>query len=87
MKECGFVVEPTGVDDTAQNGGVETWNGMFAVTVRALLYGAARLAIYWSTALLHVVFLHNVRVHARIGKTPHEAWYGSRPDLKRLRMF
>ena len=85
--QCDFVVEPTGADDPAQNGGVETWNGTFAVTARALLYGAALLAIYWSAALLHAVFLHNVRVHSRIGKTPHEVCYGSRPDLKRLKMF
>ena len=57
------------------------------VTVRALLYGTALSAKYWSAALLHAVFVHNVRVHSRIGKTPHEAWHGSRPDLKRLRMF
>ena len=87
LKECDFVVEPTGADDPAQNGGVETWNGTFAVTVSALLYGAALLAIYWSAALLHAVFLHNLRVHSRIGKTPHEAWYGSQPDIKRPRMF
>ena len=81
------MVEPTRVDDPAQNGGVKTWNGTFAVTVQALLYGAALSAIYWSAALLHAVFLHNVRVHSRIGKTPHEVCYGSRPDLKRLKMF
>ena len=87
LKEYTFVVEPTGADDPAQNGGAETWNGTFAVTVRALLYRAALSAMYWSAALVHAVFLHNVWVHSRMGKTPYEAWYGSRPDLKRLRMF
>ena len=67
LKECDFVVEPTGADDPAQNGGVETWNGTFAVTVRALLYGAALSAVYWLAAMLHAVFLHNVRVHSRTG--------------------
>ena len=87
FKECDYVVEPTGADDPSQNGGAETWNGTFAVTVRALLYGAALSAMYWSAALVHAVFLHNVWVHSRMGRTPHEAWYGSSPDLKRLRMF
>ena len=26
LKECNFVVEPTGANDPAQTGGVETWN-------------------------------------------------------------
>ena len=52
LKECNFVVEPTGADDPAQNGGVETWNGTFAVMGRALLYGAALSAVYWSAARL-----------------------------------
>ena len=69
LKDCDVVVEPVGVDDPAQNGGVETWNGTFAVTVRALLYGAALLAIYWPAALVHAVFLNHVRVHSRIEKT------------------
>ena len=64
LKDCNFVVEPTGADDPAQNGGVESWNDTFVVTVRALLYGAALSAIYWSAALVHAVFLHNVRVHS-----------------------
>ena len=45
LKDCDFVMEPTGADDPAQNGGVETRNGMFTVTVQALLYGATLLAV------------------------------------------
>ena len=39
-KKHNYIVEPTGADTPSQNGGVETWNGTFAVTVRAFLYGA-----------------------------------------------
>ena len=56
----------------------------YAVTVRALLYGAALSAKYWSAALVHTVFLHNVSVHSRTGMTPHEAWYGTKLDIKHL---
>ena len=46
LKDCNFVVEPTGADGPAQNEGVETWNDTFVVTVRAMLYGAALSEIY-----------------------------------------
>ena len=40
------MIEPAGADDPDQNGGAESWNDTFAVTVRTLLYGAALLVIY-----------------------------------------
>ena len=46
MRDHGYVVEPTGTADPAQNGGAESWNGTYAVVVRALLYGAALSAKY-----------------------------------------
>ena len=44
--KCQYIVEPTGADDPAANGSVETWNGTLAITVRILLYGANPLAKY-----------------------------------------
>ena len=83
----GYIVEPTGADDPSHNGGAESWNGTFAVTVQALLYGAGLSAVYWSAALVHAVLLHNRWVHLVTQRTPYEAWYRSRPNIKRLRMF
>jgi hypothetical protein len=87
MRDHGYVVEPTGADNPAENGGAESWNRTHAVSGRTLLYGAALSAKYWSAALVHAVFLHTVSVHSRTGMTSHEAWYGAKPDLKRLWMF
>ncbi|KAL7545864.1 hypothetical protein ACHAWF_009220 [Thalassiosira exigua] len=83
----GYKVEPTGADSPSQNGGAEKWNDSFAVSVRALLYGAGMPAKYWSAALLHACYLHNRRVHQRTNKTPFEAWNGQRPDLTHLKLF
>ena len=83
----GYVVEPTGADSPSQNGGVERWNQTWATTVRALLYGAALEAKYWSAALLHAVYLHNRLVVASTRRTPFEAWYGRKPNLRHLKMF
>ncbi len=81
------MVEPTGADSPSQNGGAEKWNDTLAVTVRALLYGAALPAKYWSAALIHATYLHNRRVHRALKSTPFEQWYGRQPDLKKLRVF
>ena len=82
-----YTVEPTGADSPSQNAGAEKWNDTLAVTARALLYGAALPAKYWSAALTHAAYLHNRRVHRGIKTTPFEKWYGRRPDLRRLRVF
>ena len=87
MEKHLYVVEPTGADSPSQNAGAEKWNDTLAVTARALLYGAALPAKYWSAALTHAAYIHNRRVHRSIKSTPYEQWYGRRPDLRRLRVF
>lgn len=87
MEKHFYVVEPTGADSPSQNGGAEKWNDTLAVTTRALLYGAALPAKYWSAALTHAAYLHNRRVHHGTKTTPFQMWYGRKPDLRRLRVF
>ena len=87
LEKYNYKVEPTGADSPSQNGGVERWNETFAVTVRALLYGSALPAEYWSSALLHAVYLHNRRVHKETKRTPFEGWYGKMPHLRDLKLF
>jgi hypothetical protein len=87
LTEFGYKVEPTGADSPSQNGQAEKWNDVFAVTTRALLYGAALEPKYWSAALLHASYLHNRRVHSRTGITPFEGWWGTKPNLKYLKLF
>lgn len=87
LKRHNYKVEPTGGDSPEQNAGVEKWNDSLAVTTRALLYGAALPATYWSAALVHAAYLHNRRVHRVTKKTPFEAWTGRKPNLRRLKMF
>jgi len=72
LTEFSHKVEPTVADSLSQNGQAEKWNDVFAVTTRALLYGAALEPKYWSAALLHAVYLHNRRVHSRTGVTPFD---------------
>jgi len=87
LTEFGYKVEPMGADSPSQNGQAEKWNDVFAVTSRALLYGAALEPKDWSAALLHAVYLHNRRVHSRTGVTPFEGLWGVKPNLRYLKLF
>ena len=59
LRNFHYTLEPTGADSPSQNDAVETYNDKFAVRARTLLYGSGLPAKYWSTALLHLVYLHN----------------------------
>lgn len=87
MEKHSYVIEPTGADSPSQNIGAEKWNDTLAVTARALLYGSALPAKYWSAAITHAAYLHNRWVHHGLMCTPFEQWYGRKPDLRNLRVF
>ena len=65
-----------------------TINLSSAPATRTLLYGSGLPAKFWSTALLHSVYLHNRLVHAKETKvTPFEGYFGTKPDLSNLKVF
>ena len=80
-------MEPTGADSPSQNGGVEKYNDIMAVLVRALPYRASLSAGYWFAALLHSVYLHSRKVSHATSQTPFEGWHGYKPNLKSLPLF
>ena len=86
-KKHNYIVEPAGADTPSKNGGIETWNGTFAVTVWEFLYGAGLMDQYWSVALVQALFLHHRQVHSRTKRTPYEGLFGVKPNLRNLRMF
>ena len=59
LDEFKYVVEPTGADSPSQNGDTETYNNTLAVKIQTLLYGSGLPVKFWSTALLHAVYLNN----------------------------
>jgi hypothetical protein len=63
LRKHKYVVEPTGTDSPSQNGAVEIYNAKLAVRTRTLLFGSGLPAKYWSSALVHAVYLHNRLVH------------------------
>ena len=81
------MVEPTGADSPSQNGAVEIYNAKLAVGTRTLLFGSGLPAKYWSSALIHLVYLHNRLVHTVTCQTPFETYFGAQPDLLCLKLF
>ena len=81
------MVEPTGADSPSQNGAVEIYNAKLAVGTRTLLFGSGLPAKYWSSALIHLVYLHNRLVHTVTRQMPFETYFGAQPDLLCLKLF
>ena len=44
-------------------------------------------AKYWSSALVHAVYLHNRLVHTVTRVMPFESFFGARPDISCLKLF
>ncbi len=84
-----FTIPSNPRDPTALHriGAPEIYNDKFGVRTHALLYGAGLPARFWSTALLHLVDLHNRLVHSETKKTPFEGYYSMKPDLSSNKVF
>ncbi len=66
---------------------MEIYNAKLAVRTRTLLFGSGLPAKYWSSALVHAVYLHNRLVHTVTRVTPFESFFGAQPDISCLKMF
>jgi hypothetical protein len=84
---AGYDFEPTGSNAASENGKVERASGTFGAMVRCLLYSAGLHPRFWSSALVHAVYLKNRLYHKALCMTPHEAWTGDKPSLAHLRNF
>ena len=86
---AGYKVEPTGSDDSAQNGKAERPNRTFGDMMRCVLHNSKLSSKFWSFALRHCVHLKNRMPHSahQFLKTPFEAYTGRIPDLSSLKIF
>ena len=66
---------------------MEIYNAKLAVRTRTLLFGSGLPAKYWSSALVHAVYLHNRLVHTVTRVTPFESFFGAQPDISCLKLF
>ncbi len=82
-----YVLEPTGADRTSKNGAAEIYNAKLAVRERTLLFGLGLPAKFWSSALIHAVYLHNRLIHTVTWKTLFEAMFRMKLELSALKVF
>ena len=87
IAKCGFSLELTGADASAQNGIIENPNKTFGQMMRCLLYSSELGPEYWTYALQHAVYIRNRLPHHSTSTTPYEALTGNKPDLSGLRIF
>jgi transposase InsO family protein len=74
---------------SAQNGVAERMNRTIKDKTRCMLRGSNLRKTFWIEAALTAVYLINRSPTKAIGgnKVPAEVWYGTRPNLKKLRKF
>jgi hypothetical protein len=87
LRNYQYVIEPMGADSPSQNGAAEIYNGKLAVRARTLLFDSGLPAKFWSSAMLHAVFLHNWLVHTVTWTTPFKFMFGIKSDLSALKVF
>ena len=89
IQSAGYSIEPTGSDNSSQNGVAERPNRTFGDMMRSMLLNAGLPPQYWSYALIQAVFIKNRLPHAhhQFKKTPFEAITGRKPNVKDIKIF
>ncbi|CAA7259930.1 unnamed protein product [Cyclocybe aegerita] len=86
LKARGTARKQTVHDTPAQNGVAERRNRIIMECVRALLHSSGLPKFLWGEAARHIVWLLNrTSTKAVDGKTPYEAAFGKKPDLREVR--
>ena len=85
----GYKMQPTGSDNSSQNGIAERPNRTFGNMMRAVLTSAGLGSEFWSFALKYCVYIKNRLPHQYFDyeRTPFEAYTGRRPNMSNLRIF
>jgi hypothetical protein len=63
LRKHKYVIESTGADSPSQNGAIKIYNVKLAVRTQTWLFGSGLPAKYWSSVLVHLVYLHNRLAH------------------------
>ena len=84
----GITHELTMPHTPQQNGVAERMNRTLQESARAMLAHANLPQGYWAEAIAAAAYLRNrVAISPVEQKTPHEMWYGRRPNLSHLHVF
>ena len=87
LKSCGVRHELTIPKTPEQNGVAERLNRTLVEMTRVMLLDAKLTHKFWAEAVSTAAYLRNRNPTTAAQTTPHEAWYGSKPHMKHLRVF
>lgn len=89
LQNLGIKHELTVANSPQQNGVAERMNRTLVESARAMIYHAGLPKSFWAEALYATVYIRNrLPTSAVTGHlTPHENWYGTKPNVKYLRVF
>jgi hypothetical protein len=88
LAEHGIIHEMTSPYSSSGNAVTERANRTVMDCVRTILHDAGLPGTYWAEGAATIVYLKDFVPMARHpGKTPHELWYGKKPDIAHLRPF
>ena len=88
LRQHGIARQVTTAYTSSQNGVAERFNRTIMDTVRSMLHHANLADSFWPLAVQAATYVKNrCPTTAVQHMTPHQAWYGNRPDLHSLRVF
>ena len=88
FQRAGIQWEPTTPHSPEQNGVSERLNRTLIERLRCVISDSALDKTLWAEALRTVVYIKNRSPTSAIkGATPHEAWYGKKPNISHLRII
>jgi hypothetical protein len=86
--EKGITIETTSPYSPSQHGAVERLNRTYLELARAMLIAKGLPPFLWAEAVAHAAYIRNRSpTKALDGKTPYEAWHGTKPDVSHFREF
>jgi hypothetical protein len=88
LRQHGVTRQVTTAYTSSQNGVAERFNRTIMDTVRSMLHHANLADSFWPLAVQAATYVRNRCPTAAVQHmTPHQAWYGHRPELHSLRVF
>ncbi|KAJ9507798.1 hypothetical protein QJQ45_019293, partial [Haematococcus lacustris] len=87
LRSEGITHQQTAPRNPTMNGSAERVNRTIMECVRAMMLASGVPAYFWGFGVMAAAHVHNVRPVAGKPCTPHEACFGSPPDIHHLRVW